>query len=59
MQSTSSTKKQKKSQSKKIRDRIYVIWDMSGRPGDSEEYYYKLTEWFVRQLDRKINELGG
>ncbi len=45
-----------KSQSKKIRDLIYRIWQVDHEGVDEEKFYFARTERIIRELKKELQE---
>lgn len=47
----------KNSQSKKIRDRLYILWTEQGAKGDFETFYKDKTDLILENIDEEIDEM--
>ncbi len=45
-----------KSQSQRIRDCLYILWQQSGKPDIFDTYYKKKTERYIEFLKNKMED---
>ena len=51
-----STKYTKKSQSQKIRSKLYILWELKGSNDNFEDYYNKITDHIINKIDKELSK---